>query len=105
MYVDAEEMEKVFDEVFDRETRGSGLPGAEPALDEKPARSRAGSRHHSKQVLSEDDDEYAMGLRGYLVGLNVRVCVRQEQKSRRAVRVPSRMEDCAKTLMKKERNR
>lgn len=58
VYVDAEEMEKVFDEVFDRETRGSGLPGAEPALDEKPARSRAGSRHHSKQVLSEDDDEY-----------------------------------------------
>lgn len=72
MYVDAEEMEKVFNEVFDRETRGSGLPGAEPALngsthgmaptpmdedDKPPPRSRLGSRTNSKQVLS-DDDEY-----------------------------------------------
>lgn len=66
VYVDAEEMEKVFLKVFDRETRGSGLPGAEPAstsgssptdYDSKPPTRKSLSRHNSKQVLS-DDDEY-----------------------------------------------
>ncbi|TDL15839.1 SNF2-family ATP dependent chromatin remodeling factor snf21 [Rickenella mellea] len=71
VYVDAEEMEKVFNEVFDRETRGSGLPGAESALnsaahsgaptpmdeDDRPPPRRSATRTNSKQVLS-DDDEY-----------------------------------------------
>ena len=74
VYVDAEEMEKVFEEVFTRETRGSGLPGAEDAIgsgvsshsspmeedrDNKPTpptRGRGGGRGSAKQVLS--DDEY-----------------------------------------------
>jgi len=69
VYVDADEMEKVFDATFERVTTGSGLPGApgggsssyESALtpmddDEPPAppsRSRSAGR---KQVIS--DDEY-----------------------------------------------
>ena len=72
VYVDAEEMEKVFNEVFDRLTVGTDLPGAEPARtkpiaqasssqvedDEKPTVSRRNSgRNGSKQILS-DDDEY-----------------------------------------------
>ena len=69
VYVDAVEMEKVFDEVFNRLTRGTDLPGAEPLEpvsngvptpmdeDDKPVSSRrSGSRMNSKQVLS--DDEY-----------------------------------------------
>lgn len=72
VYVDAEEMEKVFNEVFDRLTLGTDLPGAEPLRnkasapesssqaddDEKPAMARRNSgRNGSKQILS-DDDEY-----------------------------------------------
>lgn len=71
VYNDAEEMEKVFKEVFDRLTVGTDLPGAEPARsrtaiastsqvddDEKPTISRRNSgRNGSKQILS-DDDEY-----------------------------------------------
>jgi ATP-dependent helicase STH1/SNF2 len=76
VYVDAEEMEMVFNEVFDRLTMGSGLPGAAPAPesaltaptmggyesaltpadeDERPlpGRSRSGGR---KLIIS--DDEY-----------------------------------------------
>ncbi|RDB29065.1 Chromatin structure-remodeling complex subunit snf21 [Hypsizygus marmoreus] len=71
VYVDAEEMEKVFNATFDRVMTGSGLPGAPPATgsasgsydsaltpmdeDERPipARSRSAGR---KQVLS--DEEY-----------------------------------------------
>jgi ATP-dependent helicase STH1/SNF2 len=72
VYIDAEEMEKVFDATFDRVIVGSGLPGAAPAPggaasssyesaltpvddDERPppSRSRGGGR---KQVIS--DDEY-----------------------------------------------
>ncbi len=70
VYVDAEEMEKVFDRVFDSETRGSGLPGIEPTYggngrsggtsyqmdeDERPSRRNGG--RNPKQVLS-DDEEY-----------------------------------------------
>lgn len=72
VYVDAEEMEKVFDAAFDRYVAGSGLPGAPPGsgstsstydsaltpMDEDerpppPARSRSAGR---KQVIS--DEEY-----------------------------------------------
>lgn len=72
VYIDADEMEKVLNDVFNRLTVGSGLPGAEPAAsgpsteaaptpmdeDDKPAPSRRnGVRTNSKQILS-DDDEY-----------------------------------------------
>jgi ATP-dependent helicase STH1/SNF2 len=73
VYVDAEEMEKVFDAAWERVIVGSGLPGAPPAgsgstagsydsaltpMDEDerplpPARSRSAGR---KQVIS--DEEY-----------------------------------------------
>jgi ATP-dependent helicase STH1/SNF2 len=72
VYIDAEEMEKVFDATFDRVTVGSGLPGAAPAgsgsgsagsydsaltpMDDDdrppPTRSRSAGR---KQVISEDE--------------------------------------------------
>jgi ATP-dependent helicase STH1/SNF2 len=67
VYVDAEEMERVFDVTYERVVEGSGLPGAEGVLasyegaltpmdeDEPPlpSRNRTGAR---KQVIS--DDEY-----------------------------------------------
>lgn len=71
VYVDAEEMEKVFNATFERVMTGSGLPGAPPATgstsgsyesaltpmdeDERPppARNRSAGR---KQVIS--DEEY-----------------------------------------------
>jgi ATP-dependent helicase STH1/SNF2 len=72
VYIDAEEMEKVFDATFDRVTIGSGLPGAvspggtgsasgsyDSALtpmdeDERPPPSRSRSAGR-KQVISEDE--------------------------------------------------
>jgi len=72
VYIDAEEMEKVFDATFDRVTVGSGLPGAastggnvsasgsyDSALtpmdeDERPPPSRSRSAGR-KQVISEDE--------------------------------------------------
>lgn len=71
VYIDADEMEKVFNEVFNRLTIGSGLPGADPAPsgpstasastpmdeDDKPGPARRNSGRNSKQILS-DDDEY-----------------------------------------------
>jgi len=69
VYIDAEEMEKVFDATFERVTVGSGLPGAatasgngsayESALtpmdeDERPPPSRSRSAGR-KQVISEDE--------------------------------------------------
>jgi ATP-dependent helicase STH1/SNF2 len=68
VYVDAEEMERVFDATYERVVEGSGLPGAEGGglasyegaltpMDEDepplPSRNRTGAR---KQVIS--DDEY-----------------------------------------------
>ncbi|KAG1764096.1 SNF2 family N-terminal domain-containing protein [Suillus placidus] len=73
VYIDAEEMEKVFHSTLERVTAGTGLPGAPPALggpsssatydsaltpmdeDERPQRGRARSAGR-KQVIS--DDEY-----------------------------------------------
>ncbi|KAH7926188.1 hypothetical protein BV22DRAFT_1033109 [Leucogyrophana mollusca] len=73
VYIDAEEMEKVFYSTLDRVSRGSGLPGAAPAAgsasasgsydsaltpmdeDERPQRGRARSAGR-KQIIS--DDEY-----------------------------------------------
>lgn len=70
VYIDADEMEKVFNEVFNRLTIGSGLPGADPVPsgptasastpmdeDDKPGPVRRNSGRNSKQILS-DDDEY-----------------------------------------------
>ena len=44
VYVDADEMEKVFNETFNRLTIGSGLPGAETG-------------ETSSAVVDDDDDE------------------------------------------------
>ncbi|KAG1832907.1 SNF2 family N-terminal domain-containing protein [Suillus subalutaceus] len=73
VYIDAEEMEKVFHDTLERVTAGTGLPGASPTLggpsssaaydsaltpmdeDERPQRGRARSAGR-KQVIS--DDEY-----------------------------------------------
>lgn len=75
MYIDAEEMEKVFNAAFDRVTVGSGLPGAAPAPgdpvahsgmydsaltpmdeDERPPPVRSRSAGRKQQVIS--DEEY-----------------------------------------------
>jgi len=73
VYIDAEEMEKVFYSTLEKTTAGSGLPGASPALggpsssamydsaltpmdeDERPQRGRARSAGR-RQIIS--DDEY-----------------------------------------------
>ena len=69
VYNDADEMEKILNEVFDRMTVGTDLPGAVAGSasasvptpgddDDKPVPSRRmGGRTSSKQILS-DDDEY-----------------------------------------------
>jgi len=72
VYMDADEMEKVFDATFERVTVGSGLPGAAPANgngstsgsyesaltpvdeDERPPPTRGRSAGR-KQVMSEDE--------------------------------------------------
>ena len=72
VYIDADEMEKVFNAMFERVTAGSGFPGASPSPDGAttsyesaltpmedderplPSRSRSAGR---KQVIS-DDEEY-----------------------------------------------
>lgn len=73
VYNDADEMEKILDEVFGRMTKGTDLPGAAPGVsgaaassartpgedEDKPLPSRRVlvGRTNSKQILS-DDDEY-----------------------------------------------
>ncbi|KZS90363.1 hypothetical protein SISNIDRAFT_488568 [Sistotremastrum niveocremeum HHB9708] len=69
VYVDAEEMEKVCDEVFNRLTIGSGLPGADsggfgqaassPIEEERPPapRSARSSARPTRQVVSSDEDD------------------------------------------------
>lgn len=68
VYNDADEMEKIFNELFDRLTVGTNLPGAAPGTaassiptpgedEDKPVPSRRVGRTNSKQILS-DDDEY-----------------------------------------------
>ncbi|OCB89229.1 SNF2-family ATP dependent chromatin remodeling factor snf21 [Sanghuangporus baumii] len=68
VYIDADEMEKVFNETFNRLTINSGLPGAESTEDggvalgladedDKPVPSRRSiARTSSKQILSDEDD-------------------------------------------------
>ena len=68
VYIDACEMEKVFNETFNRLTINSGLPGAESTADgalnnsvgdeeDKPVPSRRSiARTNSKQILSDEDD-------------------------------------------------
>lgn len=71
VYVDAVEMEKVFDETFNRLTLGSGLPGADDSQaggsgsapmdeDEKPLPTRRsmGRANSKQQILSDDDEVY-----------------------------------------------
>lgn len=50
VYVDAEEMEKVFDAAFERYIVGSGLPGA-------PAGSSSTSSTYDSALTPMDDDE------------------------------------------------
>ena len=66
VYIDADEMEKVFNETFNRLTINSGLPGAESTGDgasvqgagdddDKPVPSRRSiARTSSKQILSDE---------------------------------------------------
>ena len=78
VYVDAEEMNKVFDEACDRLTTGSGIPGAksvrsdgitaatspmdEDHMIDTPSRApRSTSRANTRQVVSDDDDDYLSG--------------------------------------------
>jgi ATP-dependent helicase STH1/SNF2 len=69
VYVDADEMEKVFDATFERVTAGSGLPGASGVIsssydsaltpmddDEPPVPPSRSQSARRKQVIS--DDEY-----------------------------------------------
>ncbi len=70
VYVDAVEMEKVFDETFNRLIIGSGLPGADDSSqasgsglmdeDEKPVPTRRsmGRANSKQQILSDDDEVY-----------------------------------------------
>lgn len=62
VYVDADEMEKVFRHAFEQHISGSGLPGSSGGLTienteqaHTPAISRRGSNH--KRIIS--DDEYS----------------------------------------------
>ena len=52
VYIDAEEMEKIFDATFDRVTVGSGLPGAAPA-----GGGSGSSASHDSALTPMDDDE------------------------------------------------
>ena len=54
MYIDADEMEKVFDAAFERITVGSGLPGA--ALAAGAEGNRSASSYDSALTPMEDDD-------------------------------------------------
>lgn len=68
VYIDADEMEKVFNETFNRLTINTGLPGAGTTEDgaaasgladddDKPVPSRRSiARTSSKQILSDEDD-------------------------------------------------
>jgi len=60
VYVDAEEMEKVFQETFDRLLTGSGIPGSDesnapvaPTL----SRNKGSVKLNVRQVVSDDDDD------------------------------------------------
>ncbi|KAI6022553.1 SNF2 family N-terminal domain-containing protein, partial [Pisolithus marmoratus] len=62
VYVDAEEMEKVFFTILEKVTAGSGLPGASPSAltpmeeDERPQQQRGRPRGSSRrQIMSEDE--------------------------------------------------
>ncbi len=71
VYVDAEEMEKVFNDSTTRFVAGSGMPGAEkiedqmgnaasPGDDEIPLlpRPSRGTSRVARQILSDDDEDY-----------------------------------------------
>jgi ATP-dependent helicase STH1/SNF2 len=68
VYVDAEEMEKVFNDAVSRFAMGSGMPGAGSVDDsanagsggeeDLPPQPRSKSASRARQILSDDDDEY-----------------------------------------------
>jgi ATP-dependent helicase STH1/SNF2 len=69
VYVDAEEMERVFNAAWNRVIAGSGLPGAPPAAglppstsmameDERPSVISRGRGRARQVALSDDDDSY-----------------------------------------------
>lgn len=60
VYVDAEEMGKVFLEAFGRLITGSGIPGAEasgPEVPSAPSRVKGSIKLNVRQVVSDDDDD------------------------------------------------
>jgi len=64
VYVDAEEMEKIFQANFDRLVPGSGIPGADESNSlaaSTPARSKPTIKLNARQVVSDDDDDYLSG--------------------------------------------
>jgi ATP-dependent helicase STH1/SNF2 len=70
VYVDAQEMERVFEDKFAEIMIGSGLPGAPPASnsgygaapvadDRAPSSSRGGrATSNRRQIISDDEDSY-----------------------------------------------
>jgi ATP-dependent helicase STH1/SNF2 len=66
VYIDAEEMEKVFDAAFERVTVGSGLPGATPASGESG--SAAGTSSYESALTPVDDDERLVPSRSRSAG-------------------------------------
>lgn len=68
VYVDAEEMEKVFNDSTNRLVAGSGIPGAEKldgavnagsgGEEDAPPQPRSKSASRARQILSDDDDDY-----------------------------------------------
>jgi ATP-dependent helicase STH1/SNF2 len=61
VYVDAEEMEKVFQEAYNRLVTGSGIPGSDesnaPASSAPPVRNKGSVKLNVRQVVSDDDDD------------------------------------------------
>ena len=67
VYIDADEMEKVLDETFNRLTVGTDLPGAAPGgasgaggeEEDRPVVPRRSiGRTNSKQILSDDEEDF-----------------------------------------------
>jgi len=60
VYVDAEEMDKVFQSAYDRLLPGSGIPGSDEgsqAITPAPSRNKGSVKLNVRQVVSDDDDD------------------------------------------------